>query len=51
MHAHLDVEKSVSPAAYLGRLRGTAPVAEHTHPDSWELICAIEASGTFRLSG
>lgn len=51
MHAHLDVEKAVSPFAYLGRLSGSAPVAEHTHPDSWELICAIEASGTFRLSG
>jgi mannose-6-phosphate isomerase-like protein (cupin superfamily) len=51
MHAHLDVEKNLSPVAYLGRLSGSAPVAEHTHPDSWELICAIEASGTFRIRG
>ena len=51
MHAHLDVEKSLSPAAYMGRLGGAAPVAEHTHPDSWELICSIEATGTFRVDG
>lgn len=36
---------------YLGRLEGTAPVAEHTHPTSWEILAAIEASGTFSLDG
>lgn len=51
MRARLDVEKAISPVAYLGRLNGAAPVGEHTHPDSWELICAIDAAGTFRLSG
>ncbi len=51
MHAHLDVEKAISPVAYMGRLSGTVPVAEHTHPDSWELICAIEGAGTFRVGG
>jgi len=51
MHAHLDVGQDVSPNAYLGRLNGTAPVSEHTHPDSWEIICAVEAAGTFTLDG
>jgi hypothetical protein len=51
MHAHLDVEREVSPDVYLGRLSGSAPVAEHTHPDSTEIICAIEAAGTFTLDG
>lgn len=51
MHANLDVETSVSPNAYMGRLRGTGKVAEHNHPDSWELLCAIDAAGTFTLGG
>jgi quercetin dioxygenase-like cupin family protein len=48
MHAHLDVE---SPRVYVGRLEGTAPVAEHTHATSWEILCAFEAAGTFVLDG
>jgi mannose-6-phosphate isomerase-like protein (cupin superfamily) len=51
MHARLDVEKEVSPNAYLGRLSGTAAVAEHSHPDSWEILCAVDAAGTFTLDG
>ncbi len=49
MHAHLDGEKL--PYAYVGRLEGTAPVAEHVHESSWEVLCAIEASGTFTVAG
>jgi len=51
MVAHLDVEKDNAPFAYVGRLEGTAAVAEHTHDTSWEVLCAIEASGTFTLDG
>lgn len=51
MHAHLDVEKDVSPDVYLGRLSGTAAVAEHTHDGSWEILLAIDAAGTFTLDG
>ena len=51
MHAHLDLEKAVSPDVYVGRIEGTAPVAEHDHATSWEVLCAIEASGTFTLDG
>jgi quercetin dioxygenase-like cupin family protein len=51
MHARLDVEKELSPNAYMGRLSGSAPVAEHTHPDSWEIVCAVDAAGTFTLDG
>jgi quercetin dioxygenase-like cupin family protein len=51
MHAHLDLEKEVSPDVYVGRIEGTAPVAEHDHASSWEVLCAIEASGTFTLDG
>jgi quercetin dioxygenase-like cupin family protein len=51
MSAWLDVGPEISKHAYLGRLVGTAPVAEHVHKDSWELIYAIEATGTFVLDG
>jgi mannose-6-phosphate isomerase-like protein (cupin superfamily) len=51
MKAHLDVEKDLSPAAYFGRLEGTAPVAEHTHPTSWEILAAVDGSGTFTVAG
>jgi mannose-6-phosphate isomerase-like protein (cupin superfamily) len=51
MHAHLDVGAEVSPNAYTGRLEGSAPVAEHVHPDSWEILCAVDAKGTFVLDG
>lgn len=51
MAVHLDVGAKVSPTLYMGRLEGTAPVAEHTHPTSWELLAAVEAKGTFVLEG
>src|SRR5262249_32940205 len=49
--AHLDVAADVSPNASLGRLEGSGPVAEHVHPESWEILCAVEAAGTFVLDG
>jgi mannose-6-phosphate isomerase-like protein (cupin superfamily) len=51
MHAQLDFEKEASPDVYVGRLQGTGPVAEHDHASSWELLCAIDGSGTFTLDG
>jgi mannose-6-phosphate isomerase-like protein (cupin superfamily) len=51
MQARLDVPGSVSPHVYLGRLEGTAPVAEHMHEGSWEILCAVDAAGTFTLGG
>lgn len=52
MHAHLDVtDPEVLPSAYEGRLSGTAAVAQHTHPGTWEVLCATEAAGTFTLAG
>jgi mannose-6-phosphate isomerase-like protein (cupin superfamily) len=52
MHAHLDLDdRTVAPTAYLGRLAGTAPVSEHAHDKSWEVLCAVEAAGTFTLAG
>jgi mannose-6-phosphate isomerase-like protein (cupin superfamily) len=51
MFAHLDADETVSPLAYVGRLRGTAPVAEHSHAGTWELLAAIEGAGTFTVGG
>jgi mannose-6-phosphate isomerase-like protein (cupin superfamily) len=51
MAVHLDVGTKLSPDLYMGRLEGTAPVGEHTHPTSWEILAAVEASGTFVLEG
>jgi quercetin dioxygenase-like cupin family protein len=51
MSAHLDVGTKLSPDVYLGRLEGTAAVPEHNHPTSWEILAAVEASGTFVLGG
>jgi mannose-6-phosphate isomerase-like protein (cupin superfamily) len=51
MQAHLDVESAVSQLAYFGRLEGTAPVAEHAHDGSWEVLCAVTGAGTFTLNG
>jgi quercetin dioxygenase-like cupin family protein len=51
MNAHLDVGPPLSKEAYMGRLYGTAGVAEHDHPASWEILFALEASGTFTLAG
>ncbi len=47
MQAHLDAEADVSPNAYAGRLAGYEGAAEHTHPGSWEILCAADANGTF----
>ncbi len=51
MHAHLDAESRVSPLVYVGRLAGDAPVAEHSHAGTWEVLAAVEGSGTFKLDG
>jgi mannose-6-phosphate isomerase-like protein (cupin superfamily) len=52
MQAHLDVDdRTVAPSLYLGRLSGTAGVPEHDHSKSWEVLCAVDASGTFTLAG
>jgi mannose-6-phosphate isomerase-like protein (cupin superfamily) len=41
----------LAPELYLGRLEGTAPVAEHSHAGSWEILAAIEAKGTLVIDG
>jgi len=51
MHARFGLEGDGAPVMYAGRLEGTAPVAEHTHPGTYEMICTIEASGVFTLDG
>ncbi|MDB5219265.1 MAG: hypothetical protein JWO86_7192 [Myxococcaceae bacterium] len=52
MTARLDVESpGVSPDLYLGRLEGSAPVGEHSHAGSWEILAAIDAKGTFVIDG
>jgi len=51
MSAHLDVTPVASPELYLGRLEGTAPVAEHSHASSWEILAALDANGTLVLDG
>jgi mannose-6-phosphate isomerase-like protein (cupin superfamily) len=52
LHAHLDLDdRAVAPTAYVGRLSGSGAVAEHAHDKSWEVLCAIEAAGTFTLAG
>lgn len=53
MSAHLDVSapSKAAPEIYLGRLEGTAGVAEHDHPTSWEILAAVDAKGTFVLDG
>jgi mannose-6-phosphate isomerase-like protein (cupin superfamily) len=52
MHARLDLDdRAVAPTFYMGRLEGTAPVAEHAHTGSFEVLVAIEAAGTFVLDG
>jgi mannose-6-phosphate isomerase-like protein (cupin superfamily) len=49
MHAKMLVANE--PELYLGWLDGTAPVAEHKHDHSTEILAAIEAAGTFTLNG
>jgi mannose-6-phosphate isomerase-like protein (cupin superfamily) len=51
MRAHLDIEDPDVASFYLGRLSGTSGVVEHSHDRSWEVLCAIDASGVFTLEG
>ncbi len=51
MMAAALADAKMSPRAYVGRLEGTAPVAEHDHPTSNETLIAIEGAGTFMLDG
>jgi quercetin dioxygenase-like cupin family protein len=51
MRAWLDAERDVSPFAYAGRLYAAAPVAEHAHDGSWEVLAATKGGGTFVLDG
>ncbi|WP_394821195.1 cupin domain-containing protein [Pendulispora albinea] len=50
MHAHLDVERELT-GAFVGRLSGSVPVAEHVHDGSWEVFCAVHASGIVTVDG
>lgn len=51
MHAHLDVERDRATIAYIGRLEGTSPVAEHSHDTSWEILGVIDAHGICVIDG
>jgi mannose-6-phosphate isomerase-like protein (cupin superfamily) len=51
MTAHLDLDEQTSPDLYVGRLEGTAPVAEHTHAGVYELLCTVQADGVLVLDG
>jgi len=51
MHARLQVGDKERSLFYLGRLEGTSPVADHLHEGTWEILAAIDASGTFVLDG
>jgi mannose-6-phosphate isomerase-like protein (cupin superfamily) len=52
MHARLDLDdRNLAPTFYFGRLSGTAAVPEHAHAGTWELLCAVDAAGTFTLAG
>ena len=46
MHAHLDGD---GLAPLMSAALGYRTVAEHFHESSWEVLCAIEAAGTFRV--
>lgn len=50
-HARIAFDGSDSPFASLGLLMASprAPVPEHHHPTSWELLVALSASGTLRI--
>ena len=53
MSAHLDVTRAsaLAPELYLGRLEGTAAVAEHSHAEAWEILATVDAKGTLVLDG
>jgi mannose-6-phosphate isomerase-like protein (cupin superfamily) len=50
-HARLQVGEKQQSSFYLGRLEGTAPVAEHVHKGTWEILAAVDAAGTFVIDG
>jgi len=50
MRARLDVESELT-GAYVGRISGVAPIAEHAHDSSWEIVCTIQARGTMTVDG
>ncbi len=51
MHARIAFEAPGSPRASLGLLFASddAPVAEHAHPESWEVLAALSAAGRLHL--
>ncbi|MEO8877399.1 MAG: cupin domain-containing protein, partial [Polyangiaceae bacterium] len=51
MHAHLDIENELHGDAYFGRLSGTAPLSEHVHETSTEILIVVEGSGTLTIDG
>lgn len=51
MRARLQIGEGQGSSFYLGRLEGSAPVGEHEHAGSWEILAAIDAAGTFVLDG
>src|SRR5262249_31765662 len=42
MHARLQLGEKQNAAFYLGRLEGSAPVVEHVHKGTWEILASIE---------
>lgn len=51
MSAHLDLDGRRSKELYVGRLEGTARVAEHVHARETEILAAVEGRGTFTIDG
>lgn len=49
MTAHLDL--TTLPEVYVGRLEGVGSAPEHSHPDSWEVLAAVDGAGTFTMDG
>lgn len=51
MHARIGFEAAQSPHASLGVLIASdnAPVPEHTHPGTWEMLTALSASGRLHI--
>ncbi|MBX3223132.1 MAG: cupin domain-containing protein [Labilithrix sp.] len=51
MRARMQLGEAPRSTFYLGRLEGSAPVVEHDHEGTWEILAALDASGTFVLDG
>lgn len=51
VHARIAFEAPLSPRASLGVLIASddAPVAEHAHPDAWEVLAAVSAAGRLHV--